>query len=220
MTRTIRTTIRVLLAAVAGILLATWTAGSASAAGVSSQDATWMVAAHQSNLTEIAAGQAAQKSSSAAIRELGAMFIKDHTTLDASLKTVAAKYGVKLPSAPSPAQQATLKSVAAKSGAAFNSAWITSQIAGHRATAAATNTELAKGSNADVLKQARTASPVVAHHLQELLALSGAPKTVAAGDGGQAAGVPAGSLWAAGLAAGGVLLVGGATRAAVRRRSA
>jgi putative membrane protein len=214
-----RNAIRAVFVAFAGVLLAMWTAGSASAASVSSQDATWLVVAHQSNLTEIAAGQAAQKSSSAAIRDLGAMFIKDHTTLDASLKTVANKYGVKLPSAPSPAQQATLKSVAAKSGAAFNSAWITTQIAGHRATAAATNTELAKGSNADVLKLARTSSPVVAHHLHELLALSGTPTQVAAGDGGQATGMPAGSLWAAGLAAGGVVLLGGATRAAVRRRT-
>jgi putative membrane protein len=216
----IRNLIRAAFAALAGILLAFWSAGSASAASVSSQDATWLVAAHQSNLTEIAAGQAAQKSSSAGIRDLGAMFIKDHTTLDASLKTVAAKYGVSLPSAPNASQQATLKSVAAKSGAAFNSAWLTSQIAGHRATIAATNTELAKGSNADVLKLARTSSPVVARHLNELLALSGKPTSIAAGDGGQAAGMPAGALWAAGLAAGGVLLLGGAARVAVRRRFA
>ena len=48
-------------------------------ASASSQDRAWMIAAHQSNLTEITAGKAAQqKATTQKVRDLGAMSIRDH----------------------------------------------------------------------------------------------------------------------------------------------
>ena len=55
------------------------TAGIAAAAP-SAQDKAFLVAAHQSNLTEIQAGKAAlQKSGNDVVRRHGRLFIRDHT---------------------------------------------------------------------------------------------------------------------------------------------
>jgi putative membrane protein len=209
--------LRAVAAAALGLVLLVVGAGAASAAP-SSQDTTWMVAAHQSNLTEIAAGQAAQqKATSQQVKDLGAMFIQMHTALDADLTAAAKTLGVSLPGAPSPAQQATLASVSAKSGAAFDSAWVTSQIAGHRATLAATQKEVSSGSDPTVIKLATAATPVVQQHLNALLALpQAAPSSVQAGTGGQAASDRA--PWLLALAAAGFALLAGAGVTAVRRR--
>jgi putative membrane protein len=181
------------LGGVIGVALALPAAASAApaapAASVSAADRTWMVAAHQSNLAEIAAGKVAQqKASSQKVREIGQMLITDHSANDAKLTAAAKKLGVSLPGAPNPTQRAALARVSAKSGAAFDSAWIASQITGHRQTLAATDTELSSGSNATVLALAKATRPIVAKHLNELLAASGrAPSGVSAGTGGQAA---------------------------------
>ena len=182
----------------AGIGLALTAAGlagtSAAAAAPSEQDRTWMVAAHQSNLTEIAAGKAAQqKATTDVVRQHGQIFIRDHTRLDASLRQLAQRLGVDLPSAPNPQQQATLKSVSAKSGAAFDQAWLTSQLAGHRQAKAAGQTEIANGSDASVKAAAQAAAPVIQMHLSMLEQATGtSPSGVNAGTGGQAATLPGG----------------------------
>ena len=104
---------RLALIGVAGAGLALTAAGVAgattAAAAPSAQDRAWMVAAHQSNLTEIQAGQAAQqKATSDVVKEHGQLFIRDHTRLDASLQALAKSKGVTLPSAPNAQQRATL----------------------------------------------------------------------------------------------------------------
>jgi putative membrane protein len=184
---------RLALIAVAGAglaLTATGVAGASSAkAAPNAQDRAWVVAAHQSNLTEIAAGKAAQaKGTSSVVKEHGALFIRDHTRLDAGLQQVAKTLGVDLPSTPNAQQQATLKSVSAKSGSAFDSAWLTSQLAGHYAARSAGNAELANGSDPSVLAAAKTAAPVVQMHTSMLEQATGtAPTSANAGTGGQAA---------------------------------
>lgn len=183
---------RLALIGVAGAGLALTAAGVAGASSTlapSAQDRAFLVAAHQSNLTEIAAGKAAQqKATTSAVREYGATWIGDHTRLDASLQQVAKTLNVSLPSAPNAKQQATLASVSAKSGAAFDSAWLTSQVAGHRAAKADGAKEISTGSDASVLNLAKTAAPVVQMHLTMVEQATGtAPSGVNAGTGGQAA---------------------------------
>jgi putative membrane protein len=189
-------------------------ASAAPAAAPNAQDRQWMVAAHQSNLAEIAAGKAAQqKATTSKVRTLGAMFIRHHTAQDAQLRAAAGSLGVRLPSAPNAQQRASLAAVAAKSGAAFDSAWIAQQTVSHRQTLAATDREIANGSDATALKLARASRPVVAMHYRELTSGSGSPGSIGAGTGGQAATdarVPGLALTGVGVllvaAAGGVLL--------------
>lgn len=187
---------RLALIGVAGAGLALTAAGVAGAtttAAPNAQDRAFLVAAHQSNLTEIAAGKAAQqKATTDVVRQHGELFIRDHTRLDASLQQVAKTLGVTLPTTPNAAQRATLASVSAKSGSAFDSAWLTSQLAGHKAAKADGAKELASGSDASVVGLDKTAAPVVQMHLTMLEQATGTPTGVNAGTGGQAATAPGG----------------------------
>lgn len=205
----LRRTLAVLAAAAGALLLAV---GPATAAP-SEQDQEWMVVAHQGNLAEIAAGQAAlQQATTDVVRQHGQMLVDDHTQLDADLTAAAEQLGVTLPSEPTEEQQQTLASVKAQSGEAFDTAWVESQIASHRATIAAGEEELAQGSEQSVKDLASAAAPVVQEHLDALLATAqdlGVPTGVPAGTGGQAASaspVLAVALVGAGLAA--VVLAG------------
>ena len=173
----------------AGIALtAAGVAGATSTAAPNAQDRAFLVAAHQSNLAEIAAGKAAQqKATTDVVRQHGEIFIRDHTRLDAGLKQVAATLGVDLPGTPSAAQEASLAAVSAKSGAAFDAAWLTQQLASHKASLALGQTELAQGSDAAAKGVATTSAPVVKMHLSMLEQATGMPSSVDAGTGGQAA---------------------------------
>lgn len=201
----------VLLTAGTGVLLASpaWAAPSA-------QDTTWVQAAHQYNLTEIAAGTAAQtKASSPAVKELGQMFITDHTAGDAKLQATAKQLGITLPGSPNATQQAELARAGATSGAAFDALFYAQQTAGHRQALSATRTEVAGATDPTVLAEATATEPVVQRHLDMLLADQGLPTGVNAGTGGQLAGSDH-LLGIAGLAAGLVLVLGAGT-ALVRR---
>jgi putative membrane protein len=222
----VRSTLRrVALIGMAGFGLALTSVGAAGAstatAAPNAQDRAWMVAAHQSNLTEIAAGKAAQaKATTQVVKEHGALFIRDHTRLDAALTAAAQKLNVDLPSTPNAEQRATLATVGAKSGAAFDSAWLTSQLAGHRAAKAAGAQELASGSDATVKNLASTAAPVVQSHLSMLEQATGtSPSGANAGTGGQAASQPGGMRlgW---MLVGVALIAGAGALALVRPRRA
>jgi len=191
---------------------------SPAAAAPSGQDASWLKAAHQYNLTEIGAGQAAQShAASATVRGLGQMFIADHTAGDAKLQAVAAQLGVSLPGTPDAAQQQQLAQASAASGSAFDALFLSSQTSGHRQALAAGTTEISSGQDASVLALAKATAPVVQHHLNELLAAQAgsSPTSVNAGSGGQAASstLPEGVA----VAALGLVLMAGAGTVVVRR---
>ena len=168
--------------AVSAVVLLT---ASPAMAAPSEQDQTWMIAAHQSNLAEIAAGTAAQqKGASQAVRDMGAMLIKDHQTLDADLTAAAQKFGVALPGEPTAEQQATLAEVSKNSGEAFDAAWIAAQIDGHRTSLAAGQQEVQSGSDPAAIALAQAAGPVIQRHLDDLLKLAGqTPGSVPSGTG-------------------------------------
>jgi putative membrane protein len=179
----IRTVLRL---TVVGALAVTGTAFAtpALASGTASQqDSTWLVAAHQSNLAEIAAGtDAQQNATNEDVKALGEHLVADHTTLDRSVTALAQKYGVTLPDAPNAEQQAALAEVKQKSGEAYDAAWVSSQLTGHLKTKAATAEELSEGEAADVVEAARTATPVVQRHIDELRSIAGvdSPRSPAA----------------------------------------
>ena len=137
---------------------------------VTAQDRAFLVAAHQSNLAEIATGTLAQqKSGNAKVRALGREWVRHHTMLDADLKKVAKRYGVSLPSRPNAEQRAQAAKDKKLSGSAFDRTWLSGELTGHVTTRTAGRTELARGSNADVLKLDRAAAPVVQHHINGIV---------------------------------------------------
>ncbi len=191
-------------------------------AAPSQQDQNWLVTAHQGNLAEIAAGQAAlQQSSNAEVRDLGQMIIDDHQRLDADVTAAAGQLGVTLPGTPNATQQAELAQVSGLTGEEFDRAWIAWQITAHRQALAAGEQEVASGSDPAVTALAAAAAPVIQSHLDMTLALAqayGVPTSVAAGNGGSAAESSRGL--GLGLAAGGLLVIVLSGAALVRRARA
>jgi putative membrane protein len=202
------------LALVPAAVLGTVVLSAAPAlAAPSEQDVTWMQAAHQSNLAEIAAGNAAQQQATTQeVKELGAMFVQMHTELDTALTQAAQQLGVQLPDAPTPEQQQQLAAVQANQGMAFDTAWIAQQIGSHVTTLSLTQAELQNGSDETVLELARTSTPVVEQHLSQLRTVAqkyGVPTSVPGGTGGQVADDRSALGW--GLAGvGGLAVVAGA----------
>jgi putative membrane protein len=149
-------------------------AGALTHLNVNEQDRTFLRKAHQGNLAEIQAGQAAQDmGASQAVKDLGARLVSDHTKMDDDVSRVAKQAGVDLPDKPSAAQRRQLGEVAGKSGEAFDRAWLATQIAGHRQSLANGATELRKGSSPEVKQLATDAKPIVQKHLDLLLEAKG-----------------------------------------------
>ena len=190
-------------------------------------DRVFLATAHQSNLAEIAAGKlAASKGAPADIQAEGRLWIRQHSTLDASGAALAGKYGVTLPTAVNAQQAAAAAGLRARTGSAFTTDWISLGLDGHAKTLAAVRAEIADGTNPDFVAAARTAEPIVAHHLHDLEALAAdydvtLPASVTAGTGGQAAAATAGTTVAGPvLATLGVAVAAGGGWLLLRRRVA
>ena len=193
---------------------------TAASAAPSGQDSTYLTAAHQSNLAEIATGNLAQqKAESQEVKDLGARWVKDHTTLDSALQDTAEALGVDLPSAPNAEQKALAARYEAASTSEFDALWIPTQMDAHMKAMQLGQTEVSRGSDAQAKKAAQDAAPVVASHhelLTDAANALGVPSTINTGTGGQAAASELPS--AVGFGALGLLLVGGAFLV-LRRRS-
>lgn len=222
--------LRMMPAAALAVAMTAVAAPQAVAAPVSDQDTAFVRAAHQGNLTEIAAGQDAQThAASACVKEVGDVLVRDHTKLDADLKALAGKLGISLPAGPSAAQNQELASVREKAGSsAYDAAWLKMGEAGHVKTLALIDQEVKSGANAEVVAAAQAARPVVAMHLKMVeggTCHAGMEAgTIHAGNGGQIAAASDRSYGTAGLVtlAGGALLAGLSTGwlLRIRRRSA
>lgn len=160
-------------AALATALLTGAAPGTAPADGASPSkptDAAFVKADHRGNLAEIAAGEDARtNATTACVKDVGAMLVRDHTKLDRDLTALAAKLDIALPDAPTPDQRKTLAAVRAKAGtAAYDKAWLTAQADAHRQTLAMIDHQIAAGGNAEITAAARSARPVVEMHLKHV----------------------------------------------------
>jgi putative membrane protein len=164
---------------------------TAAQAAPSTQDTSFLKAAHQSNLAEIATGQLAQqKGVSQQVKDLGARFVADHTQLDQSLRQTATALGVSLPGSPNATQQALAARLQAASGTTFDQLFVSGQMTAHMAAMRLGETELASGSDAQAKQVATASAPVIKSHHDALNAAAqalGVPTNVNTGSGGRAA---------------------------------
>ncbi|MDM4720058.1 DUF4142 domain-containing protein [Micromonospora sp. WMMA1363] len=176
-----------------GLLAALVLVGIAPAAAAqaavqpSQQDSQYLQAIHQVNLFEITTGELAQqKGQNQQVKNLGQMFVTDHTQLDQSVQEVATQLGVELPSAPTTDQQDVIDQLNNASGAEFDRLWVTSELSGHVQAIQATQTEISQGSDQTVIQLAQTALPILQTHYDELVQLAnelGIPVPQATGTG-------------------------------------
>ncbi|MFC0030542.1 DUF4142 domain-containing protein [Micromonospora chaiyaphumensis] len=148
-------------------------AAAQAAAQPSTQDTQYLQAVHQVNLFEITAGNLAQqKGQNQQVKDLGKMFVTDHTQLDQTVQSTAQQLNVQLPADPTADQQKVLDRLNNLSGAEFDKAWVTAQLAGHVQAIQATQTEISQGSEQSVVQIAQDALPVLQAHYDALVALA------------------------------------------------
>ncbi|MFF5172001.1 DUF4142 domain-containing protein [Micromonospora sp. NPDC000089] len=148
-------------------------AAAQAAAQPSTQDTQYLQAVHQVNLFEITAGNLAQqKAQNQQVKDLGQMFVTDHTQLDQTVQSTAQQLNVTLPSQPTADQQKVLDKLGTLKGAEFDKAWVTAQLAGHVQAIQATQTEISQGSEQSVVQLAQDALPVLQAHYDALVALA------------------------------------------------
>lgn len=136
---------------------------------LASQDGTWLVGAHQTNLAEIQAGKlAAQSGHTAAVRAAGQMLAQDHAKLDAKLRPVAKQAGVKLPNRPNAEQRDEMKQFQKASGVQFDKVWTHTETDGHVKAIEMTEREIHDGKVPQVKHLAQAALPVLKKHLHAL----------------------------------------------------
>jgi predicted outer membrane protein len=134
--------------------------------------------AASANEFEIVTGQLAQqKAQSAAIRDLGAMFVTDHTALLAQGAQVAQQLGVSAPPTLNGYQQAVVNRLSTLSGPAFDAAWLRAQLAAHQSALALNLAGAIRGENTAIRTLAQGALPVVAKHFGELIDLATAQRS-------------------------------------------
>lgn len=144
-------------------------AGAAQHPQTSSQDQSWLIAAHQSNLAEIKAGNlAAEDGHTEAVRKAGRMLAEDHGKLDAKLRPVAKQLGMKLPTQPDGEQRDEMKQFKDESGVQFDKTWTHTEADGHVKAIELTEREIQNGSGPKVKQLATAALPVLKKHLQML----------------------------------------------------
>lgn len=144
-------------------------AALAASPKTSSQDNSWLIAAHQNNLAEIKGGNlAAEKGHTDAVRKAGRMLTRDHAQLDAKLRPVAQQLGVKLPTQPNAEQKQEAKEFQNLSGMKFDQTWTHTEADGHVKAIEMTEREIQQGSDPQVKQLAQAALPVLKKHLQTL----------------------------------------------------
>jgi putative membrane protein len=141
---------------------------------VSGLDKRWLKVHIQTNLFEIAGGQAAvDRAVTREVREFGAELVRDHTAALEEATALAQRLRVNVPAEPAPLQRWALRATQEFSGIDFDRWFTDLQVEGHRQAIVEAVTEVAKGCNRKVRRLAAASLPVLQRHLtraEEILA--------------------------------------------------
>jgi putative membrane protein len=125
--------------------------------------------AAEGGIAEVEAGTLAQsKGNSQAVKDFGAMMVKDHSAANAKLESIARAENVDLPTKPSVAQMASKTKLEVLSGDTFDKAYIKGQIAAHQQTVALFKKEIASGTDSQAKAFATTTLPTIESHLEKI----------------------------------------------------
>jgi putative membrane protein len=148
------------------------------AAAQDNPDASFYKKATAGGLAEIDGGMLAQRQgNSKAVKDFGAMMVKDHTAANHTLRDLADANHVDLPALPKADDAAQRAKLSALTGDAFDKAYIEWQILSHRDAIALFKEESASGDDLDARHFATATLPKLQLHLSALMAI---PVTAAA----------------------------------------
>ena len=125
--------------------------------------------AAEGGIAEVEAGTLAQnKGNSQAVKDFGAMMVKDHTDANAKLKSIAAEEGEDLPNTSSAMQMASKSKLEVLTGETFDKSYIKNQVTAHEQTVALFKQEIASGKDPQAKKFAQDTLPTVRTHLRKI----------------------------------------------------
>ncbi|MEU8243978.1 DUF4142 domain-containing protein [Actinoplanes missouriensis] len=136
-----------------------------------SADADFLIAAHQGNLAQMAAGKIAKhQGASEPVRDLGRELATYHRKLDVTVRRTAARLEIRLPAEPNSEQQALIEQYRAASGADFDTLFLGSQLLAHERAIKLAQVVIDTGTEPSVEKLAGKALPVIQRHQQAIAA--------------------------------------------------
>ena len=139
----------------------------------SNPDSSFYKNAAEAGISEVDAGNLAQeKGNSQAVKDFGAMMVKDHSAANDKLKGIAATKNISLPTSASIGQMATKTKLEILSGDTFDKSYIKSQIKAHHDTIVLLKKEIASGQDADAKAFATTTLPVVQAHMKKIKSIA------------------------------------------------
>jgi len=139
---------------------------------LNAQDKQFLQQAASAGLTEVAAGKlAAGQSGNQAVAEFGQWMAADHTAMNNTLSSIAARDGVQLPTSPDATQQAELSSLQSLTDGDFFRTYVSNQVTDHTQVLMQFVAEAQKGQDPTVVAYAKDAIPALAQHLQGALDL-------------------------------------------------
>jgi putative membrane protein len=154
--------IRTIACLIAAVPVVAWSADNTA-------DKDFFKHAAEAGIAEVEAGKLAEsKGSSAAVKDFGAMMVKDHTEANDKLKSIAATENVELPSSSGARHMATKAKLEVLTGDTFDKSYIKGQIAAHQQTAALLKKEIASGQDAKAKAFAQETLPTVQAHLKKI----------------------------------------------------
>lgn len=146
---------------------------AASVAVADSPDSSFYKNAAEGGMAEVELGQLAQeKAANPAVKEFGAMMVKDHSAANEKLKALAASKQVSLPDSPSMMQKASKTKLNMLSGNSFDKSYIKGMIDDHKQDIKEFQKEIAEGKDPQAKAFASATLPTLQKHLEKIQAVA------------------------------------------------
>ncbi|BDU19198.1 DUF4142 domain-containing protein [Dyella sp. GSA-30] len=147
-------------------------ASTPSTASKTGGDAMFVKKASAAGAAEVALGKLGQsQGQSDQVKQFGAQMVRDHTSANDELSSIASEKGLTVATDPSAKDAATAKTIGAKQGAAFDTAFSRKMLADHKQAVALFTKEADSGKDSDLKAFAAKTLPTLRHHLEMAQAL-------------------------------------------------
>lgn len=143
-------------------------AHSSAKSAMSSSDSKFVTEAAQGGMAEVELGRlAAEKASSADVKQFGQRMVDDHTKANDQLKQVAAQKNITLPAGVGSKNQAEIDRLSKLSGADFDHAYMHLMVQDHRKDVTEFRKQANNGKDADIKNFASNTLPTLEDHLKD-----------------------------------------------------
>jgi putative membrane protein len=145
---------------------------ASAAPTVCTADCSFIQAAAQGGMTEVKLGELASTSGKRDdVKEFGHRMVKDHTSINDDLKTLAAQKGVTLPDTLDTEHQRMVDKMSGLSGSDFDNAYIAGMVKDHKSDAKAFKAESSATKDTDIKGFVDKTIPVVHEHMRLIAAM-------------------------------------------------